>query len=430
MKGFSKRQLVMIGVGIFALLVAGIIVAFNLRQGIGPQVTLTVWGTDDPSVWDGTIQGYKLVRRNAEVDYRKIDAGNYRSELLDALASGKGPDIFFIGNRDLWADKEKIATSSPSQFGLSALRQFFPTVVEQDFTIDGQVFALPLYIDTMAMLVNRDLFDQAGIATIPTSWEEFLRDIPKLRSISSENQILRAAAAIGGSEATVDAGTDLLQLLLMQNGAKMNDESKASASFASESGYAGFRAFDFYLQFANAGSPYFTWNDGQRNSVEAFAGGKIAAIFDYASALARIKKIGPFLNVRAAQMLQPLGASQAVNFARYEGLAVSRQSRIPGWAWDFVTFAATDQSAAKSYSDATSRPPALLSLISRKSGDPDLEVFAGQALTARSWVVPSDAGVRDILNRAIQDTLGGKTDSPTALSQAEGQINQLFIKNR
>ena len=49
-------------------------------------------------------------------------------------------------------------------------------------------------------------------------------------------------------------------------------------------------------------------------------------IFDYSSALAAITAQAPFLNYGVAAMPQPANATVAINYAKYNGLAVSRNS--------------------------------------------------------------------------------------------------------
>lgn len=428
MVNLSQKQFVIIGTISFVLIVLVLLVAFNVRGivGGGVRTSLSVWGTDPNEAWVGILKNYSALRPNVDVSYTFVDPSNYKAAVLNALAAGKGPDIVYVGNRDLFADSAKLVSAGPQQFDLLKLREAFPAVVEEDFLLAGQIGALPLYIDTLATIYNRDMFDQAGIATPPKTWDEFLKDVPLLKK-SEEGQISQAAAAIGGSEKSVDAAADLLALLMIQNGAKMNNEERTLASFASGGSTAfGYRAFDFYLQFANAASTYYTWNDSQPNSIDAFARGKTAIIFNYSSVLPKIANLSPFLNVGIVPMLQTKSSNTDVNYASYQGLGVSSQSRSPSLAWDFIIYATTNEAAAKSYSDATGRPPALRTLIARKSNDLKLSVFAKQALTARSWLVPSDDIVKDVFSRTIQSVLAGQVGSAAALKQAEGQINQYY----
>lgn len=433
MRQLSQKQII-IAIGLAVLVVGILVLVFmNLRRpGASEQkFSLKVWGTEGREIFDGVIRTYKTIRPGADVQYTQFDPENYDSSILNALASGEGPDVFYLGNRDLPKWLNKLYPASPQQFNLSKLRELYPTAIEQDFVSasGSQIFALPLYLDTLALIYNGDLFDQAGVVAPPKTWDEFQRLIPKLRLVDAQGQITRAAAAIGGSEKTVDAGVDLLELLMTQNGAKMTSDDLRSATFAGYQGSlnSGVSAFNFYLQFANSGSPHYTWNDGQPNSLDSFIGGKTAMIFNYQSAALEIKKKSPFLRFVVAPMPQPTGSQIFVNFPKYQGLAVSKQSKVPDWAWDFILNLTTVPSLEKIYLDASGRPPALRQLIGARLEDPGFGVFVKQALTARSWYEVDAAAINKIMNGAITAVLSGQAGSEKALRQAQDQVSQLML---
>src|SRR5258708_2178553 len=96
----SKQQVVIIGS--IVLVLAVIIGAVVLNQrGSGPTgvvFSLKVWGTDPPDTMAGILVGYKAGHPLADIQYKQIDEHSYYSTLIDALASGQGPDVFYIGN--------------------------------------------------------------------------------------------------------------------------------------------------------------------------------------------------------------------------------------------------------------------------------------------------------------------------------------------
>ncbi|MBI4087694.1 MAG: extracellular solute-binding protein [Candidatus Liptonbacteria bacterium] len=439
MKLSQKQIFILAGIAVVFILIF-VVVGLNVRRdsGVREQVSLNFWGTESSAAIEKVIQSYKAFRPNVQVTYKEIDPAKYDGVLVDALAEGAGPDVLYVRNRALPKHMNKLYPILPAQLGLAGFRNFFPAVAEQDFVSASgspatgeakQIFALPLYVDTMATIYNKDLFNQAAIVFPPKTWDEFLSIVPRLKTLNESGQIVRAAAAIGGSEQSVDAGVDLLVLLMLQNGTQMTTNNFSSATFASardDNKNPGLAAFNFYLQFANAGSPRYTWNDAQQNSIDSFANGKTAIVFNYKSAIDKIGGKSPFLNVAVAPMLQPTGSETGVNYPRYWGLAVSKQSKSIGWAWDFALFATTNPDASKLYLDATGHPPALRSLIAQKLDDPDMGVFVRQALTAQSWHEADDEIIDRIINDAITRVLSGKADSEHALRQAQDQASQLM----
>ncbi|MDD4986388.1 MAG: hypothetical protein PHQ43_11485, partial [Dehalococcoidales bacterium] len=88
----------------------------------------------------------------------------------------------------------------------------------------------------------------------------------------------------------------------------------------------------------------------------------------------------------------------------------------------FVIFATTDQTSAEEYFQDTDLPPALRSLIDKYKDDTGKNgILARQALTARSWLQPDEAFVRDAFNGAI----GAVLDSSLNVRQA---FNRLSIR--
>lgn len=411
----------MIGIGGFLAIVAIALIFFNLQPSKTAPIQLTVWGFDKSGDVSGLMNAYSQLRSNVKVNYVQVSRDNYESNLLSAIASGQGPDVFPVHNRALDKKTGFLLPATASQFGASQVENLFPTEVEQDFVIGGagstpgQVYALPLYFDTLSLVYNKDVFDQGAVVNPPSTWEEFQSDVAKLKKISSSGQITRAGAAIGGSQKTVTNAVDIINILMLQNGwGKVADSSNAALG-----------AFKYYLQFADSSSNYYTWNETQKNDIDAFSSGNTAMVFAYNSDIQNIKNKSPFLRFGIAPIPQ-VDPANSVNYANYWGMAVSKQSRNPSWAWDFVIFMATQPQIAAQYSSATGQPPALRDLISQKINDDALGVFAKQALTARSWKEPDEAQVDSAYNDAINNVLINRIDPSKAFMQAQDQINQLM----
>jgi multiple sugar transport system substrate-binding protein len=432
----TQRQIIIAGIVVFVVIGVLALFILNLRSGGGSAstATLVVWGTDSEKAFNDMIEKYTGPGSgtNASIKYTQIDPSNYQSDVLSALAAGDAPDIFEIGNHDLPQWRNVLLPMPPTifakTFNTATLQTDFPDVVSQDFVSSGYIYALPLSIDTLAMIYNKDLFNTAGIATLPKTWTQFENDVPLLRGVNASGQITQAAAAIGGSQASIPDAPDLVYLLMLQNGTQMNGTGGSSVAFANTSGgtgAAGVDAFNFYLSFANAGSPYYTWADSMGNAENSFAGGKTAIIFGYSSDLATIKSESPFLNYGVAAMPQPDNASDTVNYASYNGLAVNKNS--PNWlaAWNFIVSLTTNPADENIYMTDTGSPPALRTSISAAEigGDPVMSVYAQQALTAQSWYESNSAKIASAVNSAILDVLNGSADSTTALNEAQSEVN-------
>jgi len=412
-----------------AILVLAIValVFFNLQPSKTAPTQLTVWGFEKSDAFAGIISAYSQLRPNVGISYRQVGKDNYENALLGALASGQGPDIFPVHNRGLAKNLTVLSPATASQFSQNQIDSLFPTEVGQDFALTApdtagkQVYALPFYFDTLSLIYNKDLFDQGGVANPPATWEEFQADIAKLRNLSPNGQIVKAGAAIGGSQKTISNAVDILTALMLQNGVTMVFQK--SAAFASAQG--GLGAFNFYLQFANPSSDYYTWNENQQKDFDSFSAGNTAMVFGYNSDIQKIKSKSPFLRLGVASLPQ-VNAANAVNYADYWGMAVSKQSGNPSWAWDFIVNMTTQPQIAEQYSSITGQPPALRELISKKINDPTLGIFAKQALTARSWSKPDENLTDGIFNDAIVGALGNQSNASQILLRAQAQVTQML----
>jgi multiple sugar transport system substrate-binding protein len=433
---FTQKQIIILGGGVVLIIIVGFLISLGIRPASSQaqKITLTIWGTDPASVFNDMATAYKTEDPGATIIYTQIDPSIYQNKLLSALAAGTGPDIFELGNRELPKWQSVLAPIPPtltSQFNSASLESQFPSVVTQDFVSAGNVYAMPLDLDTIAMFYNKDLFDSASIVYPPKTWDDLEADIPKLRVLNAQGQITQAAVALGGSETSIENAPDLIFLLMLQNGTQMTSNDGGGATFneTSQSGSTnpGLAAFNFYLQFANSASPYYTWNDGMGDALQSFIQGKTAIMFDYASAKADIVQKAPFLNFGIAETPQPANATVDVSYPKYEGLGVSKSGQVAA-AWQFILYLTTNTNGEKIYVGDTGEPPASRSFIAANLNDPNYGAFAAQALTARSWYEVDDTQIDAIMNTAIQSVLNGSNDSMRALGVAQDSVTSLMAE--
>ncbi len=432
---FSKTQIIILGiigsiVLFFTLVFLGVIPglktsglgSFTFGPGGGDQVKINFWGiaeADSQNSVQKLIEEYSKTNGNIQIAYRHFDdAETYEKTLLNSLAIGQGPDIFMFHSSWLIKHYDK-AASAPEPLNLNYIQQIFPDVVRYDFSIENNVYALPLYIDTLAIIYNKDIFNAKSIALVPKTWAEFESLVPQLRELNILNQVVRPAAAIGGSNKSINTASDILNLLILQSGSQIVDKQGQVTL-----GQDALSAFNFYIQFADPSGSYYTWNDNIGNSIELFSRGDLATIFDYQSSLASIKARNPYLNIGISAMPQS-NLAQPINYSDYWGLAVSRQSKNQILGWNFIIAVTADPKMSEIYLKAAGKPPALRSLIEKYKIDANLSIFAKQALTAKSWLKSDGKAINQIFSNMIGYVLNGKLSSDKAMNQAKNEINAL-----
>ncbi len=427
----STNRLVVIGligsvVLVFILIVSGVIPGTHRDNPDEGTIngTLTIWGMgEDPSSFQTILSGFNRFK-GLTVTYQNFDTlEEYETELLEALATGTGPDIFMIRNDMLPKYENKLSPLLPTTLSPYQLSELFPKVVGKDFVANGQIYALPLSIDTLALFYNRDLFAQRAVFP-PVTWDDLVTLVPKLIEYGPGRQILSPAVGIGGSNKNIEHAVDILYLLMAQTyAASGNKSTNESPSLSTET---SLQALDFYSQFANAGSVAYTWNNTLPSDLELFTEGKLPMWFGYASDISKIKARSPFLDFRVIQAPQLKGSAARAAFPKYFGFAVSRQSFNQVLAWEFIAELTTQVTNVRSYANHTGRLPALFQVMMELRDDPELSVFMNQAFIADSWIRGNPLLSDGYVSRMIESVGGGSQTSNQAASETQGKINEML----
>lgn len=412
------------------------------KPAVKPEdVKLEIWGLfDDTDAFSNVISDYKLKNDNVTILYSKKEYAGYEDLIINSMAEGDGPDIFLINSK--WIDKysKKIVPmpagnppankiANPAEpFGITNLESDFADVVKEDVLIGGQIYGLPLSIDTLALYYNKTDFNNAGIPQPPKDWNEFKNDVAKLKKTDEKGAVTSAGAAIGAGS-NINRSMDILMLLMMQSGTPMVNSQHTYAMFSqpaqdgSETYYPGTDALKFYTDFANPANNSYTWNGKMNYSFDAFTQGKCSMIFGYSYLANDIKKNQPNLNFAIAKMPQIEGTSREVNFTNYWVFTVSRLSQNSGTAWDFVKFL-TSKLEADKYLKATGKPTARKDLINPQRNDPEISVFASQVLTAKSWYQKDNLQTENIFVNMIDDVVFGRRSIEESIKYGADRVTQ------
>src|SRR3989338_9336928 len=91
----SFQSIILAIFGLF--IIAGLIVVATVKgQGEEPVVTLTMWGSQPREHVEALTHYYFSENDKLKVRYVELDVSKLDQELLEALASGKGPDLILL----------------------------------------------------------------------------------------------------------------------------------------------------------------------------------------------------------------------------------------------------------------------------------------------------------------------------------------------
>ncbi len=434
-------------------------------------IELEVWGLfDDSDVYGDIFSLYTSYVNNniVKINYRKFTPDTYKKELVDALATGQGPDVFLIHNTWLPVFGDKVVPAPVQILDEKRFKENFVDVVSDDFLYQGQAYAAPLSVNTLALFYNTDLLNEAGIVSPPSNWEEFVNCSKKITRISGGNNINRSGAILGTAY-NINRSTDIISVLMLQGGTQMVDLSRKISAFDNivKSGEqnisAGENALDFYTQFAKNSSPMYSWSSDSHYSLDAFSEGWAAMMLNYSWNIATIEAKSPNLNFSVAPLPQ-LEGNRIINYANYWAFAVSKNKTIDAEyaktknltqvsnevrtaeAWKLISFLTTkptgtllDVAKKKNvvpgnydptieYLKKTYAPAARRDLIEIEKNDPRVGVFATQNLTAKSWYQADPEAIEAIFLNMIDEVNKGKATVRDAIKSAGVRVTQLMQK--
>jgi len=352
------------------------------------------------------------------VEYKKIaSVADYERQLIEALAEGRGPDIFVIHHSWVNNHRALLAPAPQEVVDEKAVHEEYVEVVTDDLIRDGKVYALPHSVDSLVLFYNKDVFAANGIARPPRTWDEFQQIVERLTSITRFGTIERSAAALGTAK-NINRAPDIVQLLLLQSGVPI----AGADGRVSINNQTGTRALQFYTDFANKSKKVYTWDLQQDYSIDAFAEGDTAMMLGYSYHVPVVRAKNPRLQFAIAPIPQ-IADSQPVTFASYWPFAVSKASGNATAAWQFIRFA-TSAAQAAALNAAAGTPPAHRLAVEQQLRDPLFGTFAQQALTAKSWRRPDPVAVDAIFNTMIDSVITGAATIDESMARAETQLNQ------
>jgi len=424
-KQVIKSKLLSAIVGL-ALLAAGCGGGGGGSQVSNKPVVLNFWDPFETSEnFQPLIAAYEQQHPNVQIIYTKKDVTTYPSDLLNALASGSGPDIFSINNAWLPQYKDKVAPATTTTFSFADYKNTFVDAAVNDFTINQQVYGVPLYVDSLGLYYNKDILGSAGIATPPTTWDQLAADVIKIKRADSTGYFTLSGLA-AGTNSNVNRAVDILYLFMLQQGVVPYSSDTTQPTFAEpveqngQSTNPGLDALNFYTSFANPTSPNYNWNSRSDYSIDAFANGRAAFLYSYAYTEASIRQKNPNLNFDVAPVPQPSLDNPAVNFANYWGEVVSKQSKNQLVAWDFLKYLSSNATLSKYYT-LDKQPSSRKDLIAIQISDPDIGVFAQANLTAKSFYRPDQVQMDNIFGQMIDNVILNGLPADQSLQQAQAQ---------
>jgi ABC-type glycerol-3-phosphate transport system substrate-binding protein len=433
----SQFNLIVIGILmalalVAVLLISGVIPGFSLGSVGRETVPIEMWGTIPANYLGSVISGLNEKNSVFNLAYVQKDAATYETELVNALASGKGPDIWFISQDLILKHRDKIFSIPFASFDERSFKNTFIEEGELFLSADlpaqaGGIIALPFSVDPIVLYWNRDLFTNAAIAQPPKNWDEFVSFAQKLTIRDASANIFQAGAALGEFQ-NVEHAKDIISLLILQTGNPIIDPQTLKSTLTENNDSAlnpAESALRFFTEFSDPTKVTYSWNRSLANSRNAFIAGTLAMYFGYASEYKDIASKNPHLNFDVSEVPQIKDGPIQATFSRMYGLAISKTSSNVATALTAISDLIV-QDAISEISQAAYSPPVRRDLLSEAVKDSVLSVFYKSAIKSRAWLEPDPSAVSDLFGSMVENVLTGKRKISEAVSDASKKLDVLL----
>lgn len=141
---------------------------------------LTHWPPETVAKLEAAAAVYAKDHAGVKIEVRAVPFGDLLTTLRSQAGQAGGPTI--AGIYDLWLPelaRDKLVNAAPAA-NASDVTTNWPKGVATAASVGGTVYGYPNEIDVYALNYNKKLFEEAGIAAAPKTWEEFLAAAEKL----------------------------------------------------------------------------------------------------------------------------------------------------------------------------------------------------------------------------------------------------------
>lgn len=392
----------------------------------GDQIELVYWGLWEPDAhMQEVIDEYESQHPNITIKYEQKRITQYEDNLYERLGNTEitTPDIVRINNTWTYKFEDRLASLPSEVMTASEYQQAFYPTAKDDFTgSDGNIYAIPLEIDGLAMYYNKDIFEKAGITEPPKDWDTLIEVAKELTLTDYSGNITQAGAALGCSN-NINHSADIMFALMLQNNVTMTNSDYSEATFNNTRGQTALKVYTDYV------NEHEVWSCSLPNDLNMFIEGKLAIMFAPSWRVFDIFNMNSAVNFEVAELPQIAGSDVDINYSMYWGDAVSIQSENQLEAWKFIEFLSEKEQLESMYAAASKNrtfgePYSRIDMASSISNDPYVGAFIRMAPTMESWKMVDQSTAEAAINKAISDVVDGRSNENAALMEATETINE------
>ena len=191
---------------------------------------------------EALIEGFEAANPDITVTMTTFPYADYRTKVAAAIPAGEGPDVvqLFYGWLGDYIEAELIQPLPEDTFPAATIDEaFFPMV--QAMKVDGQYWALPTAVRSLALFYNERLMEAAGIDAPPETLEEMVEAARAMTERDGAGNITQVGLTAGMNAQDHHWFSEVL--VRQHGGTPYTDEMATQVAYDSD---AGRQALEFY----------------------------------------------------------------------------------------------------------------------------------------------------------------------------------------
>lgn len=387
------------------------------------QVSILTWNIPNAQpLMDQWIKDFTASRPGVEVQWLDKKGPDLPAFYQTQLVAGTPPDVIDLqgGLGIEYAAQGALADLTPMLSQHPDVKARFNTDYLNNWVYDSKNYMLPFYVSKTLLFYNKTLFEKAGLAGPPQSFDDILTQAAKIGT--------------GDNSGFLTLNFDWLYWPLF----KMNNIELLTADLK----HAAFDTPEMIAvtdrlakATATPAIDKISWTGRWVEPLGAFSSGRVGMLHAHSPAYLYIKGQGPWVNQDTLGVAQMPGNWATPNS---HGMGISKQSRNPELAWELLSFL-TDRTQALAFARAfkvltgnTAVDQVLLKDMAAqdKLGAAVLETQL--QFTDRmcgNWPLGNDSQVKDAFWPELQGALLGHRDAKAALSEAKRKVERVLRNN-
>ncbi|HEU4479484.1 MAG TPA: extracellular solute-binding protein [Pyrinomonadaceae bacterium] len=374
----------------------------------GGPITLTYWSATNALELDFANQiasEWNQQHPEVQIKVEPVPSGQSSEEvILAAIASQTTPDIYaniFPGAmQDLLDAQGVVQLDAYPDFFDVLHERMTPELLNQYRSSDGKFYQVPWKSNPIMVLYNTRMLREAGVASLPTTYSEFLSAAALVtRDRDADGRLDQWMLTIDYFPIWYKRLFDYLPLYMAASNGQPLFEGRRVA-FDNDASVAIFRFL--HECFARGYAPR------QSFQGDVFIDGRVAAKFTGPNSIGLLERY------RAADFEYDYGpiprpdtaSGQPVSYADPKSIVIFKTCQYPREAWEFIKFIISKRNDLR-FLELTSQLPIRAKLLEDKTfadyfaGNPKLVKFAEQLATARS--IESIAELKEIFDAIAQE---------------------------